>query len=70
VDAVRHFLGFAEDSDARVLLVGAVIGLLATSTSLCEWEKDEREQRAAGIRLPHLLAAMAHREGAELSWPG
>jgi hypothetical protein len=26
VDAVRHFLGFAEDSDARVLFVGAVIG--------------------------------------------
>jgi hypothetical protein len=60
VDAVRHFLGFAEDSDARVLFVGAVIGLAYDETSLCEWEKDEREQAGRRHSPAYLLATMAH----------
>ena len=60
MNAVRHFLGFAEDSDARVLFAGAVVALLTMSTSLCEWEKYEREQ-AGRHSPPYLLAAMAHR---------
>ena len=59
---VRHFLGFAEDSDARVLFVGAVIGLIAMSTSLRELEKGRARANSRRHSPARLLAAMAHRK--------
>jgi hypothetical protein len=52
VDAVRHFLGFAEDSDARLLFAGASIGLLAMSTSLCEWKRMSASSEAQAFASP------------------
>jgi hypothetical protein len=69
VEAVRHFLGFAEDSDARVLFAGAVVALLTMSTSLCEWVTGRAQASGAQAFASPLARGNGAPKGAELSWP-